>query len=173
MDADRAGPCPDQLGPSAAILATVQLPDAFSLAGRVALVTGAGSPGGIGYAVARLLGDLGASVAVTATTERANDRAAELAADGVRAIGVVADLTDEEQLSRVVRDVERELGRPTVLVNNAGMTSLTTDGEAESGGVLDLGPTAWREAVSRNLDTAYLTTRAVLPHMIAERWGRV
>ena len=54
----------------AAILASVQLPDAFSLAGRVAL-TG-GSPGGIGFAVARLLGDLGASVAVAATTDRAH-----------------------------------------------------------------------------------------------------
>ena len=161
------------LGDAAAILATVQLPDAFSLAGRVALVTGAGSPGGIGFAVARLLGDLGASLAVAATTDRAHARAADLAAVGVRAVGVVADLTEEEQVARAVRDVERELGTPTVLVNNAGMTSVTTDGEAESGGVLDLDPTAWREAVSRNLDTAYLATRAVLPHMIAARWGRV
>jgi 3-oxoacyl-[acyl-carrier protein] reductase len=150
------------------ILATVHLPDAFSLAGRVALVTGAGSPRCIGLAVARLLGDLGASVAVAATTDRAQDRAAELATVGVRAIGVVAELTDEEQVVRAVRDVERELGAPTV--NKAGMTSVTTDGEPESGDVLDLGPTAWRYAVARNLDTAYPTTRAVLPHMISERW---
>jgi 3-oxoacyl-[acyl-carrier protein] reductase len=73
------------------------VPAAFSLAGRVALVTGAGSAEGIGFATARLLSELGAAVALTATTDRAHERAAELAARGVAAVGVVADLTDEEQ----------------------------------------------------------------------------
>ncbi len=71
------------------------LPTAFSLDGRVALVTGAGSAEGIGFATARLLSQLGAAVAVAATTERAHERAAELTAAGVAAAGVVADLTDD------------------------------------------------------------------------------
>ena len=62
------------------------LPAAFSLAGRVALVTGAGSPDGIGFATARLLASMGAAVAVGATTERIHERAAELTAAGVRAV---------------------------------------------------------------------------------------
>jgi 3-oxoacyl-[acyl-carrier protein] reductase len=151
----------------------VELPDAFSLAGRVALVTGAGSAGGIGFAAARLLGGLGAAVALTATTERVHERVAELDAEGMRAAGVVGDLTDESQVRRLVDEVSQRLGTPTVLVNNAGMTSASTPGTTESGGVLDLAPDQWRLAVARNLDTAYLVTRAVLPGMIEAGWGRV
>jgi NAD(P)-dependent dehydrogenase (short-subunit alcohol dehydrogenase family) len=72
-----------------------------------------------------------------------------------------------------VLDVERELGAPDVLVNNAGMTSAAAPAlEAESGTVLDLAPHVWRSSVARNLDTAYLVylvTRAVLPHMVRAR----
>ena len=80
---------------------------AFDLSGRVALVTGAGAPDGIGMATARLLGALGAEVAVAATTGRALSRAAELQADGVAAVGVVADLTDEDQAEDAVAAVRR------------------------------------------------------------------
>lgn len=155
------------------------LPDAFDLAGRVALVTGAGSPDGIGFATARLLGELGASVALTATTDRAYDRAAELRDHGLDALGVVADLTVEEEVRRCVRTVEEDLGVVTVLVNNAGMTSVAAPalepagGGSESGSVLDTSPAAWHASLARNLDTAFLTTRAVLPGMLERGWGRV
>lgn len=155
------------------------LPDAFDLAGRVALVTGAGSPDGIGFATARLLGELGASVALTATTDRAYDRAAELRDHGLDALGVVADLTVDEEVRRCVRTVEEDLGVVTVLVNNAGMTSVAAPalepagGASESGSVLDTSPAAWRASLARNLDTAFLTTRAVLPGMLERGWGRV
>src|SRR6202163_303301 len=152
----------------------------FSLAGRVALVTGAGSAEGIGFATARLLSELGAAVALTATTGRAYERAAELAAGGVTAVGVVADLTDEEQVRRAVAEVTAALGAPTVLVNNAGMTSAALPAVsveagtgAESGTLVDLSPQQWHRALERNLDTAYLTTRAVLPAMMTGVWGRV
>jgi len=155
------------------------LPDAFDLAGRVALVTGAGSPDGIGFATARLLGALGASVALTATTDRAYDRAAELRDHGLDALGVVADLTVEEEVRRCVRTVEEDLGVVTVLVNNAGMTSVAAPAlgpagaGSESGSVLDTSPAAWHASLARNLDTAFLTTRAVLPGMVQAGWGRV
>lgn len=156
------------------------VPAAFDLTGRVALVTGAGSAEGIGLATARLLGELGAAVAVTATTERAHERARELEMSGVKSLGVVADLTDEVQVQRAVGDVTAVLGAPTVLVNNAGMTSLAAPtlsrdvpGTPESGAVTELSPAEWRRSLSRNLDTAFLTTRAVLPGMVAAGWGRV
>ena len=156
------------------------LSEAFSLAGRVALVTGAGSAEGIGFATARLLSELGAAVALTATTDRAHERAAELAAAGVAAVGVIADLTDEEQVRRAVAEVSAALGAPTVLVNNAGMTSASlpafsvdVQGGSESGTLAELSPEQWHRSLARNLDTAYLTTRAVLPRMIDGGWGRV
>jgi 3-oxoacyl-[acyl-carrier protein] reductase len=155
------------------------LPDLLDLRGRTALVTGSGSPDGIGFATARLLGSLGARVAVAATTARAHDRAAELSAAGVDARGLVADLTDEHAVRRVVADAGDALGPVTVLVNNAGMTSTVrpalgaVSGGAESGTLQEISPAAWRESLARNLDTAFLVTRAVLPGMLAAGWGRV
>jgi 3-oxoacyl-[acyl-carrier protein] reductase len=155
------------------------LPALLDLRDRTALVTGAGSPDGIGFATARLLGSLGARVAIAATGERVHERAAELSASGVEALGLVADLTDETAVRGLVDRVDDRLGRVTVLVNNAGMTSQArpvlgeTSGGAESGTLLELTPDAWHESLARNLDTAYLVTRAVLPGMIAARWGRI
>ncbi|MDX6326588.1 MAG: 3-oxoacyl-[acyl-carrier protein] reductase [Nocardioidaceae bacterium] len=153
--------------------------DPFSLAGQVALVTGAGAPDGIGFATARLLGRLGARVGIAATTERIEERAADLRRDGVEVIGVMGDLTDEAQVSRVVQAVVTGLGSPTVLVNNAGMTSVAQPalGPAATvteGGLLgDLRTEDWQRSIARNLDTAFLTTRAVLPGMVAAGYGRV
>jgi len=148
-------------------------PPAFDLTGRVALATGAGSADGIGFATARLLAALGASVACGATTGRAHDRAAELRATGADAVGVVADLTDETQVDRLVREVDAALGAPTVLVNNAGMTSIGAADGAEAGTVPEMALDDWHRSLSRNLDTAFLTTRAVLPAMTRGGWGRV
>ena len=148
----------------------------FSLTGRVALVTGAGAPDGIGFATARMLGELGATVAVAATTDRVLERATELRDQGIDAIGVVGDLTDEDGARRVVDEVTRTRGVPAVLVNNAGMTSVTDpaiDTGAESGRLGDMTLADWHQAVARNLDTAFLTTRAALPGMVAAGWGRV
>ena len=156
------------------------LPDPFRLDGRIAWITGAGAPDGIGFATARLLGALGATVAVGATTERAHERAAELRELGVHALGVVADLTDEDEVRGAVAAVVEGLGTPTILVNNAGMTSVSapaltveSSGGTESGTTGELSYDQWRRSISRNLDTAFLATRAVLPHMRQQRWGRI
>lgn len=156
------------------------VPGAFSLAGRVAWVTGAGSPDGIGHATASLLGALGASVAVAATTDRVHARAAELAEQGVRAVGVVGDLTDEAQVRECHDRVVEALGPPTILVNNAGMTSTGAPAFAtgpgtgeETGAVEELDLDRWHRSLARNLDTAFLATRAALPAMREAGWGRV
>jgi len=92
----------------------VPVPQSFDLAGRTALVTGAGSPSGIGFATALELGRLGAAVVVTSTTDRIHDRVTELAAQGVRATGVVARLETEAGVAALV-DALGDVS-PTVLV---------------------------------------------------------
>jgi 3-oxoacyl-[acyl-carrier protein] reductase len=110
-----------------------------------------------------------------------HERAAELRQAGVRAFAVVADLTQEEQVRSAVSEVAEALGPPTMLVNNAGMTSVSvpavavtsSGGGEESGTSASIGYEQWRRSLVRNLDTAFLTTRAVLPGMQEQGWGRV
>lgn len=147
------------------------IPAPFDLSGRVALVTGAGSDTGIGFATARLLADLGARVAVTGLSARIDDRAAELAAGGHAATGHRADLTDEAEVSALVADVVDRHGRLDIVVNNAGMVS--QGGASESGSLLDMDLATWRAGLARNLDTAFLVSRAALPHLVAGGWGRI
>lgn len=149
-----------------------ELPAALSLEGRVALVTGAGAPDGIGLATARALGRLGARVALGGTTDRVHERVAELVAEGIEARAAIGDLTDEDVVATLVADLVDTWGPVAVLVNNAGMTSVRGhDGEAGPLGALTLG--GWRAATARNLDSVFLLCRAVLPGMLGAGWGRV
>jgi 3-oxoacyl-[acyl-carrier protein] reductase len=136
------------------------------------VVTGAGSPTGIGFAVCRRLGELGASVVLTATTDRVHDRARELQDAGVPATGVVADLTDPAAAEEVVAAATGRWGRVDVLVNNAGMISVS-DSDSVSGGVDGLPYDDWQHSLRRNLDTAFLMTRATVPAMRSNGWGRI
>ena len=136
-------------------------------AGRRVLVTGAGAPGGIGLACARAFGRQGHRVAICATTGRIHARAAELIAEGFDVTAHVADLTEPEQVARLYDAV----GPVDVLVNNAGMGSVGAPAEQVS--FLDLDPDQWRRAMDVSLTTAVLVTRAFLPGMVAQGWGRV
>lgn len=149
------------------------LPAAFDLSGRTALVTGAGSPSGIGMACARLLAECGARVVVGATTERAHERAAELRAEGHLAAGVVADLTTPDGASAAVAAALELGGGLDVLVNNAGMVSVASGGDYLGGDLEGTPPDRWSASIARNLDTAYLVTRAALPHLRRSGSGRV
>lgn len=137
---------------------------AFDLSGRRALITGCGAPHGIGFACARLLAQMGAQVVITSTTDRIQDRAAELRHAGHPAEAIVADLTDEEQVASLPADVD-------ILVNNAGMVSV--DSAAEAGSAVSMSLQTWRSGIERNLDIAFLVTRHVLPGMTQRGWGRV
>ncbi len=147
------------------------IPASFSLEGRVALVTGAGSPDGIGFAAALLLGELGAAIAVTSTTARITDRVAELRAAGISASGHIADLTQEDEAARLVSEVLAAHGALDIVVNNAGMVSVGSG--TESGSLLGMDLVTWRAGIARNLDTAFLVCRAAVPHLIARQWGRI
>ncbi len=149
------------------------LPPALDLSGRTALVTGAGSPTGIGMACARLLAQCGARVVVAATTDRVRERAAELTDAGHAAAGVAADLTTSEGAQAVVAAAVALGGGLDVLVNNAGMVSTAAGGDYLEGDLLGTPPQRWAASLARNLDTAYLTTRAALPHLRASGRGRV
>ena len=136
---------------------------------RVAIVTGAGAPDGIGAAVAKALVEEGARVVLGATSERIHQRAAEL---GPSAIGVVADLTVEGGADALVRAALERWGRVDVLVNNAGMTSVTSGWDADDD-VASLTLADWDAALARNVTTAFLMCRAVVPTMTAAGYGRI
>ena len=140
--------------------------DGVALDGRVALVTGAGSPEGIGFAAARTLASRGARVAITATTDRIHERAAELGA-----LGLVADLADDESARRLVREVEDGLGAIDVLVNNAGMVQ--TGRPAQERPFTELTSDEWRWGIEINLHTAFRMCRLVAPGMAARGQGRI
>src|SRR5215471_13731341 len=148
------------------------IPAAFDLSGRVAVVTGAGSPDGIGFATARLLAGLGAAVMITGTTARIEDRASELRAAGWDAAGLAADLTDAAAAPGLVSAALERWGRLDIVVNNAGMIS-TAAPVFESGTVESMDLPTWQAALARNLTTAFLVTKAALPAMTSRGWGRI
>lgn len=138
---------------------------------QVGLITGAGAPAGIGFAAAKILCECGCDLALIATTERIFDRAAELRQSGIHAKGYIADLTKRDEVSAVVAEILRDFGRIDVLVNNAGLAQLGGGSEfcAFSETELEL----WDLSIRRNLDTCVNVTRAVLPQMIAQKYGRI
>jgi len=135
----------------------------------LAVVTGAGSPTGIGFAVARALGAAGHSLLVVSTTDRIRERVAELRAAGLEARGVVADLATEIGVEALA---DAAGGSPVdALVNNAGMAIL---GEMDALTEFDEVSLAdWRRSLDRNLTTAFLVTRAFLPAMKRRGYGRI
>jgi 3-oxoacyl-[acyl-carrier protein] reductase len=141
------------------------------LQGQTAIVTGAGSPAGIGFAIARVLLDAGAQIAITSTTQRIHDRARELDASGKNVMVMVADLTEQTAASRIVDAVLARTGRIDVLVNNAGMAQ---SGHALQGTTLqESSYEDWCRQIEITLHTAFLMTRAVLPAMAKRKYGRV
>ncbi|MHB1251355.1 MAG: SDR family NAD(P)-dependent oxidoreductase [Acidimicrobiales bacterium] len=144
----------------------------FDLTGRSALITGAGSDSGIGFATARFLGEMGASVLITSTTERIHDRVDELRALGVNAFGMPGDLTDPATASNLVALAGEHWGGIDVVVHNAGMTSVSQP-EFQAGAIEEMAFSTWRAGLTRNLDTAFLTAKACLPAMMDRGWGRM
>jgi 3-oxoacyl-[acyl-carrier protein] reductase len=139
--------------------------DPYDLSGRVAIVTGGGT--GIGAATARLLAQHGADVVVASRTvdELERTAAAIQAATARRCLAVPTDVKDEEQVARMVARTLDELGRVDILVNNAGGTRM--------GPLLGLGPKAWDASFDLNVRAAYLCTREVGRHLVAQRSGAI
>jgi len=138
--------------------------DMGRLAGKVCLITGAGS--GIGQATARLFAREGARViAADLDAEAAERTAAEVRANRGDAIAEHADVTSEEQTRTLAaRAIQRD-GRIDVLFNNAGIPGV--------GSVEETGPELFDQVMRVNVRGVYLMCRAVVPHMIARKTGSV
>jgi 3-oxoacyl-[acyl-carrier protein] reductase len=141
------------------------------LSGQVALVTGAGSRDGIGFATAHALAADGACVVITSTSDRIHERVHEIESAGGTAIGVVADLMDIGEAIRVTRSALAVNGRIDICVNNAGMIAVGgTLHEASLSGTTD---SQWDDSLHRNLTTCFTVTRAVVATMLEHGYGRV
>ncbi|MCI0378630.1 MAG: SDR family oxidoreductase [Gemmataceae bacterium] len=139
----------------------------LQLTDRVALVTGGGR--GIGRAIAIAFAEAGARVAVSART------AAELAKvtkairkDNGEALALQADFSKPEALPQMLELVEQQLGPLDILVNNAGIGS-----SANPKPVMDFDDAFWDLSLWLNLTVPYRLSKAVLPHMVKRRWGRI
>ena len=131
---------------------------------ELAVVTGASR--GIGKALAQGLADRGAAVAVCARDAVAIERfASELRAAGARAFGARCDVRDEAEVAEFVARVQREMGAPTIVVNNAGIARFAP--------VTEMAVDQWDEMMATNLRGMFLVTRAFLPPMLAHGHGAV
>lgn len=136
---------------------------------RTALVTGTGAADGIGFAIARALHAAGARVAITSTTDRIFDRLRELGPNGTFA--TTADLTKSGDVARLVTETEAALGPIDILINNAGMVQ--TGRKQKRSTLANATDAAWDFGLDINLTQVFRLTRAVLPGMIARRYGRI
>ena len=133
--------------------------------GRIALVTGGSR--GIGRATALALGRAGANVAINFLTQEdaANAVALEIKNFGCNASIFRGDVSQSLEVDRMVADITGKLGTIDILVNNAGQARrLSVDEVIEDD---------WDQTMSINLKSVFLVTRSVLPHMRAQKWGRI
>ncbi len=130
------------------------VPNVTRLKGKVAIVTGGGT--GIGRAIALVFGREGSKVAVLGRRREALDGVVkELAQSGAEGRAILCDVTQSAETQRAAENVEREFGRVDVLVNNAGVLSVST--------VENISEEAWDRVIETNLKGPFLMARAVLP----------
>lgn len=137
------------------------------LQGRVALVTGGGR--GIGQAIALAFAAEGAKVAVTArTTAELEAVVATIRERGGEAVALTADMADRAAVLGLLGRAQEALGPVDILVNNAGIGS-----SADPRPFLEYDDAFWDLSLAINLTAPYLLCKAVLPGMVARKWGRI
>lgn len=131
---------------------------------KVSIVTGASQ--GIGEAIACELGLAGSTVVlVDIQKEKLEEVAGRFAAEGIKALPFVADVTDGQQVEGVVESVKKDLGRIDHLINNAGITRDSL--------LLRMKEEDWDLVLRVNLKGAFNFSRSVVKHMVAARSGRI
>ena len=145
----------------------------FNLKGKVALVTGVGSPEGIGFAAAKLLAQAGAKIFITSTTERILEREKELKSlfgnDNISSLE--ADLTEENQVSNLSKIVIKKFNQIDILVNNAGMVQIGNDQPTKK--FIEHSLESWNYGIDINLKSTFLVTRYILPYLKKQKFGRI
>ena len=136
----------------------------MSLQGKVALVTGASR--GLGQAIALELGLRGATVVGTATSEAGAEAiSASFQAQGVSGQGWVLNVNDGDSITGLVKAVGSDLGAPTILINNAGITRDTL--------LMRMKIADWQAVIDTNLTSVFRVSQACLKGMMKARWGRI
>ncbi|NOQ94082.1 MAG: 3-oxoacyl-ACP reductase FabG [Methylophaga sp.] len=136
----------------------------MSLEGKIALVTGATR--GIGRAIALSLGQQGATVVGTATSEGgAETITAFLQEAGVTGSGMVLNVTDADSIEAVVSATESQYGAPSILVNNAGITRDNL--------LMRMKNDEWNDIIDTNLTPIFTVTKRCIRAMTKARWGRI
>ena len=136
----------------------------FSLEGKVALVTGAAY--GIGFAIAEALASAGAKIAFNCRSQHHLDQAlADYAAKGIDAHGYICDVTKEDEVAAMVAKIAEEIGPVDILVNNAGIIKRIP--------MVEMSVEDFRQVVDIDLNAAFIVSKAVLPHMIEQRSGKI
>jgi 2-deoxy-D-gluconate 3-dehydrogenase len=137
----------------------------FDLSGNVAVITGGN--GGIGRSIAIGLAEAGASVAIFGRNEEKNKNTlAELKVIGVPAMALKIDITKRNELAPAIKKVEQELGSISILVNNAGIVSL-------SGGVLNETAEDWDGVIETQLNAVFLLSKLVAKSMVDKKRGKI
>ena len=146
------------------------------LEGKVAIVTGAGSPIGMGRAIALGLVQAGARVVLTDINQEWLDQsindAREIGGDDC-AIAVVSDVTDSRSCQDAVDTTISQLGGLDILVNNAGINPRAGGVGTNPANFWDNSPEAWSRVVAVNLNGAFYMARAAVTHMLDQGWGRI
>ena len=135
----------------------------MNLANRVAIITGSGR--GIGRAIALRLSETGATVVVNDIDESAQGVAEEIKAMNRQSLAILADVSLSSDVARLVETTRATYGKVDILVNNAGITRDQL--------VVRMSDEDWDRVLTVNLKSTFLCTRAVLRHMIKQRWGRI
>ena len=142
----------------------MNFPDAFSLAGKVALVTGASY--GIGFALASALAEAGARIAFNDINVDFLEKGREAyKAAGIAARGYVCDVTDEPAVRRLVADIEADVGPIDILVNNAGIIRRIP--------MHEMAVADFREVIDIDLTAPFIVAKAVIPGMMARGHGKI
>ncbi len=136
----------------------------FSLEGKIALITGASY--GIGYAIASGLAKAGATIVFNDINQDAVNRGlASYTADGIKAHGYVADVTNEDQIQAMVAQIEKEVGTIDILVNNAGIIKRVP--------MHEMSAAEFRQVIDIDLNGPFICSKAVIPAMMKKGSGKI
>ncbi len=139
----------------------------FKLEGKVAIITGAGRPDGIGAAIAKNFAWAGARLVLNYHSDDASAQAvaAEVGRDGCQVALVKGDVSQAEVAQRLVEEATERFGRVDILVNNAGKTADDL--------LLRMSEEDWDSVINTNLRSTFVCTKAAIRPMLRQRWGRI